>query len=83
MIKKMASQIGGIENFESPRRKATISRIRWAINNLHKKNIPVSVTEIVRLTGLSKATVYRYRDLVGDENIRGYTKFDEFFYGVD
>lgn len=83
MIRKMASQIGGIENFESPRRKVTISRIRWAINNLHRKNTPVSVTEIVRLTGLSKATVYRYRDLVGDENIRGYTKFDEFFYGVD
>ena len=82
MISKMASQLGGFEDFESPRRKATISRIRWAINNLQKKNTPVSVTEIVRLTGLSKATVYRYRDLVGDENIRGYTKFDEFFYGA-
>lgn len=83
MDKNESNQLSGIEDFMSRKQRATIARIREAVKHLKQENLPVTVIGVVRLTGMSKATIYRYRDFVGKENIRSYDKFEEFFLGID
>jgi hypothetical protein len=83
MNKNESSQLSQIEDFKSRKQRATIARIREAVKHLKRENLPITVIGVVRLTGMSKATIYRYRDFVGKENIRSYDKFEEFFLGID
>jgi len=68
-------QLTGVQRNATLRKQFTKNQIEYAITYLQKHNIPVTVFEIVKLTGYSKATVYRYREFIGKENIRSYTKF--------
>ena len=83
MDKNESKNLIGIEEFMSRPQRSTKARIREAVKYLKRENLPVTVIGVVRLTGMSKATIYRYRDFVGKENIRSYDKFEEFFLGID
>ena len=72
------NQSAGAKYVAEMRRKGTSKVIEEAILYLRNENLPVSVTAIVNLTGLSKATVYRYKDIIGKDNIRSYTRFDDY-----
>lgn len=72
------NQSAGAKYVAEMRRKGTKTVIEEAISYLNAENIPVTVIAIVNITGLSKATVYRYKDIIGEENIRSYTKFNDY-----
>lgn len=71
-----SNQSEGAKYAANMKRQGTKKLIDEAIAYLVENKIPVSAIEIVNVTGLSRATVYRYKDLIGKENIRAYTKFN-------
>ena len=75
MNKDKFDQLSGVQQNAYLKRQWTKSRIEEAISYLKENNMPVTAMAIVNATGLSKATVYRYRELIGNENLRSYTKF--------
>ncbi|MFU2207772.1 hypothetical protein [Solidesulfovibrio sp. C21] len=79
MDKDKFGQLSGVQQNAYLKRQWTKSRIEEAISYLKENNLPVTAMAIVNATGLSKATVYRYRELIGNENIRNYTKFQNNF----
>jgi DNA invertase Pin-like site-specific DNA recombinase len=72
-----SNQSEGAKYVANMKRQGTKILIDEAISYLNKNKIPVSAIEIVNITGLSRATVYRYKDLIGKENVRAYTKFND------
>jgi len=78
MNKDKFDQLSGVQQNAYLKRQWTKSRIEEAISYLKENNLPVTAMAIVNATGLSKATVYRYRELIGNENLRSYTKFQNY-----
>ena len=78
MDKDKFDQLSGVQQNAYLKRQWTKSRIEEAISYLKENNLPVTAMAIVNATGLSKATVYRYRELIGNENLRSYTKFQNY-----
>ena len=78
MDKDKFDQLSGVQQNAYRKRQWTKSRIEEAISYLKENNLPVTAMAIVNATGLSKATVYRYRELIGNENLRNYTKFQNY-----
>ena len=78
MNKDKFNQLSGVQQNAYLKRQWTKSRIEEAISYLKENNLPVTAMAIVNATGLSKATVYRYRELIGNENLRSYTKFQNY-----
>lgn len=66
---------GHAETYPDLIRQHTSNIIQKAIKHLASNNEPISVINIKKLTNLSKATIYRYKDIIGKENIRSYSKF--------
>jgi len=75
MNKDKFNQLSGVQQNANFKRQWTKFRIEDAVLYLKENNMPVTAMAIVNATGLSKATVYRYRELIGNENLRSYTKF--------
>lgn len=78
MDKDKFDQLSGVQQNAHLKRQWTKSRIAEAVSYLKENNLPVTAMAIVNATGLSKATVYRYRELIGNENLRNYTKFQTY-----
>ena len=78
MNKDKFDQLSGVQQNAYRKRQWTKSRIEEAVSHLKENNMPVTAMAIVNATGLSKATVYRYRELIGNENLRSYTKFQNY-----
>jgi hypothetical protein len=78
MDKDKFDQLSGVQQNAYRKRQWTKSRIEEAISYLKENNRPVNAMAIVHETGLSKATVYRYREVIGNENLRNYTKFQNY-----
>jgi response regulator of citrate/malate metabolism len=79
MNKDKFNQLSGVQQNADFKRQLTKFRIEDAALYLKENNMPVTAMAIVNATGLSKATVYRYRELIGNENLRNYTKFQNTF----
>jgi response regulator of citrate/malate metabolism len=77
MDKDKFDQLSGVQQNANFKRQWTKSRIEEAISHLKENNLPVTAIAIVNATGLSKATVYRYRELIGNVHFRNYTKFQD------
>jgi len=56
------------------KRQKTTKKIQQAIAQLTMDDVPLTVSKIAKMTGMSQATVYRYRHLLGPDCIRGYEK---------
>lgn len=77
MTQDKQTSITGVQQLANLRRQTTKQLIQNAIAHLKQNNRPITANEIVSITGLSKATVYRYRDIIGEENLRAYTRFSD------
>ena len=78
MNKDKFDQLSGVQQNAYLKRQWTKSRIEEAVSYLNENNLSVTAMAIVNVTGLSKATVYRYRELIGNDNLRSYTKFQNY-----
>lgn len=77
MTENESTKATHVQQLATLRRQTTKQLIQNAITYLKQSNRPITVSEIVSITGLSKATVYRYREIIGEDNLRSYTKFSD------
>lgn len=77
MTQNESTKVTHVQQLATLRRRTTKQLIQNAITYLKQSNRPITVSEIVSVTGLSKATVYRYREIIGEDNLRSYTKFSD------
>jgi DNA invertase Pin-like site-specific DNA recombinase len=77
MTQNESTKVTHVQQLATLRRRTTKQLIQNAITYLKQSNRPITVSEIVSVTGLSKATVYRYREIIGKDNLRNYTKFSD------
>jgi len=77
MTQNESTKVTHVQQLATLRRRTTKQLIQNAITYLKQSNRPITVSEIVSVTGLSKATVYRYREIIGEDNLRNYTKFSD------
>ncbi len=77
MTQNESTKVTHVQQLATLHRRTTKQLIQNAITYLKQSNRPITVGEIVSITGLSKATVYRYREIIGNDNLRSYTKFSD------